>query len=472
MSRNINTAGLQLIKKFEGLRLVCYDDSVGIATIGYGHTRTVTTADIGRRRITEAQAEALLKDDLDSSERAVERYVSVALNDNQFSALVSFTFNLGAGSLKTSTLLQKLNQGDYDSVPAQLARWVKAGGRTLAGLVKRRLAEGELFTMAVGETDVDDFTSPRRLDQPDAEPSVLLRSYLTDSSVQLERGSVDDIGSAKYIHLNQNVPDGYVLALQNDLLALGFDKVSADGAFGANTRKALQSFQKLAKINTSGILDDSSRDAIILWLQQGYSKTSLPSTRQPDDYLPGVKRLITPAVAHFSQGDPRWGSRLLGRSSSISKQGCAISCIAMILRFYGRDASPGSLDAYLDTHGGYSGNSVLWNIAGQFGASASNKLKYHHKTGKNKELIKLVKQRIKQNKPTMARVDYGQDRDLTYNHFVLCVGISAAGDIIMNDPATRLGNAYENSGNDNIIQKTSRKSGYKIVALDYYEPLE
>lgn len=66
-------------------------------------------------------------------------------------------------------------------------------------------------------------------------------------------------------------------------------------------------------------------------------------------------------------------------------------------------------------------------------------------------------------------VDYATDSDLTYNHFVLCVGISADGDMIMNAPATRSGNAYKNSGNDNIIQQTSRNNGYKIVARDYYE---
>jgi len=85
----------------------------------------------------------------------VERYIAVPLTDNQYVALVSFTFNLGAGSLKTSTLRRRLNTGDYDAIPSELARWVKAGGKALAGLVRRRVAEGELFMRSdwIGLTD-------------------------------------------------------------------------------------------------------------------------------------------------------------------------------------------------------------------------------------------------------------------------------------------------------------------------------
>lgn len=146
MSRPTNQAGINLIKEFEGLRSKAYLDPVGVPTIGYGHTRTVTLKDVtSGRRITEAHAEILLKDDMIDAEEAVERYIDVDLNDDQFAALVSFTFNLGAGSLRDSTLRRTLNAGSYASVPGQLNRWVKAGGRTLTGLVRRRKAEGELF---------------------------------------------------------------------------------------------------------------------------------------------------------------------------------------------------------------------------------------------------------------------------------------------------------------------------------------
>ncbi len=179
--------------------------------------------------------------------------------------------------------------------------------------------------------------------------------------------------------------------------------------------------------------------------------------------------MIFPPVPHFSQGDPRWGSRILGRSSNISKQGCAISSVAMILSHFGRNVNPWHLDEYLDANGGYSGNSVIWGVAGQMNGSLDNKLKYHREAGSEKKLLKIIKERVKKNLPTMARVDYGTDTNLTYNHFVVCVGISEDGDVIMNDPATRYGDAYKNSGNDNIIQKTTRKNSYTIVGVDYYD---
>ncbi len=474
MTRKINQAGLELIKKFEGLRLECYDDSVGVATIGYGHTKTVKTSDIGEKKITEEQAESLLKKDVAHSESAVERYIDVELNDNQFSALVCFTFNLGAGSLKSSTLRRKLNLSDYSSVPSELSRWVKAGGKTLNGLVKRRHAEGELFLRSM-DTGEADFTSPHRLDIPDVEYDAFVKGYLADQSLSLERGSVDDSGAAKYIHLNQNVPDGYVVSLQNDFLAMGFSDSVADGAFGIKTRQSLMAFQESAQIVVTGVVDVETKNAIILWLKNGYSLSHLPdvgtSSRasQSNDYQPGVKHMIFPPVPHFSQGDRRWGSRILGRSSSISKQGCAISSVAMILSHFGRNVNPGHLDEYLDANGGYSGNSVIWGVAGQMNESLDNKLKYHREAGSEKKLLKIIKERVKKNLPTMARVDYGTDTNLTYNHFVVCVGISEDGDVLMNDPATRYGDAYKNSGNDNIIQKTTRKNSYTIVGVDYYD---
>ncbi|MDQ6975570.1 MAG: glycoside hydrolase family protein [Mariprofundaceae bacterium] len=142
MARLTNETGVDLIKKFEGLRTESYTDAVGIWTIGYGHTEGVKRG----QRISEAKAGSFLRSDLNNAERAVERLVKVALNDNQFAVLVSFTFNLGSGRLASSTLLRNLNNGDYDGAPAQLNRWVKAGGATLPGLVKRRKAEGMLWS--------------------------------------------------------------------------------------------------------------------------------------------------------------------------------------------------------------------------------------------------------------------------------------------------------------------------------------
>jgi GH24 family phage-related lysozyme (muramidase) len=144
MSRQINQAGLDLIKRFEGCKLRAYRDPVGVVTIGYGHTRT---ARLGQS-ITNQQAEALLRQDIAEFEDAVESLIDVPLTDNQFAALVSLAFNIGAGALRRSTLRQKLNAGDYSGAAREFLRWDKGGGRVLKGLSRRRYAEMTLFLRA------------------------------------------------------------------------------------------------------------------------------------------------------------------------------------------------------------------------------------------------------------------------------------------------------------------------------------
>ena len=139
--KQINSSGLRLIKSFEGLRLKAYQDVVGVWTIGYGSTRGVKSGMV----ITEAEAERLLREDVHRFEQAVNSAVKVPINDNQFSALVSFSYNVGAEALRISTLLKLLNQRDYSGAANQFPRWNKAGGRVLAGLTRRRNAERALF---------------------------------------------------------------------------------------------------------------------------------------------------------------------------------------------------------------------------------------------------------------------------------------------------------------------------------------
>lgn len=136
------TRGVTLIKQSEGLSLQVYKDAVGLPTIGYGH---LIKAGESFTTITEAQAEALLKSDLKQFEVCVTNMVTVKLNQNQFDALVSFAFNLGCANLKSSTLLKKLNAGDYAGAANEFLRWNKAGGKVLAGLTTRRAAEKVLF---------------------------------------------------------------------------------------------------------------------------------------------------------------------------------------------------------------------------------------------------------------------------------------------------------------------------------------
>ena len=133
--------GIALIRHFEGCRLDAYLCPAGVWTIGYGHTKGVKEGET----IDQEAAEAFLIEDLEKFEGYVTEMVEVPLSQSQFDALVSWTFNLGPGNLERSTLLAKLNQGEYTDVPFEIKRWTRAGGVILPGLVKRRDAEAALF---------------------------------------------------------------------------------------------------------------------------------------------------------------------------------------------------------------------------------------------------------------------------------------------------------------------------------------
>jgi lysozyme len=134
--------GLALTKQFEGCKLTAYQDSVGVWTIGYGHTGTFA---VQGKTITQDFADRLLLADIAKFEAGVLKLVRAAINQNQFDALVDFSFNLGLGNLGSSTLLKKLNAGDYKGAAEEFLKWDKAGGKVLAGLTKRRAAERALF---------------------------------------------------------------------------------------------------------------------------------------------------------------------------------------------------------------------------------------------------------------------------------------------------------------------------------------
>ena len=141
--RHISDRGLELIKEFEGLSFVEYKDVAGYPTIGYGHL--MKSGESYPDGITEEKAAELLRDDLAEAEEGVTRQITVDLNDNQFAALVSFTFNLGEGNLKSSTLRKKLNSGDYDGAADEFPKWCYAGGKPFKGLLNRRNKERALF---------------------------------------------------------------------------------------------------------------------------------------------------------------------------------------------------------------------------------------------------------------------------------------------------------------------------------------
>jgi lysozyme len=140
--RKINMQGLELVKAFEEFSPVPYADVAGHLTIGYGH---LIKEGEKWQHIDELQAEKLLRHDLRVAEYAVQRFIHVVLTDNQFSALVSFTFNLGAGALQRSTLRQKINRNEHQDVPNEMLKWVFSGGKRWHGLWRRRKAESVLY---------------------------------------------------------------------------------------------------------------------------------------------------------------------------------------------------------------------------------------------------------------------------------------------------------------------------------------
>jgi len=148
----IGSAGLSLIKESEGYREHVYKDAAGLPTIGYGHK--LAEGESFPCGISESDAEKLLVRDVAWAERSVSKYVWVPLNQNQFDALVDFTYNLGAGTLFRSTLLMLLNGGKYEAVPAELLRYNHFGQTVSPGLTRRREAEVALWNANPASTEI------------------------------------------------------------------------------------------------------------------------------------------------------------------------------------------------------------------------------------------------------------------------------------------------------------------------------
>ena len=153
--------GIDLIKSFEGCKLQSYKCPAGIWTIGYGTTLGIRPA----MRITLQEAEDYLKRDLKQFEDCVNMLVKVVLTQNEFDALVSWTYNLGCGSLRKSTMLKYLNEGKKQFVTSEMVKWNKANGRVLKGLILRREAEAVLFSQAesIEGKDIDKPNSNKAL---------------------------------------------------------------------------------------------------------------------------------------------------------------------------------------------------------------------------------------------------------------------------------------------------------------------
>jgi hypothetical protein len=177
-------------------------------------------------------------------------------------------------------------------------------------------------------------------------------------------------------------------------------------------------------------------------------------------------------VPFFKQFDESWKARILGTRRTIKRAGCAISSIAMILAYYGRDMDPGKLDEYLDENDGYVGDNVKWAVA--FNAGSGNNspnitLAQPRFTKKN-DFETKIDERITRNWPTLVHVDYGADRGLVGDHWVVIVGKSHDGHFIINDPGTSQGNGAANPNQDiTKLGLTKRKGGLNPVRLCLFE---
>lgn len=199
MTMAVSNTGIELIKKFEGLARLGKDKMVrayrcpaGKWTVGYGHTKGVRSGSI----YTPEECEEILRKDLIEYGEIVNRLVKVDLTQNQFDAIVSFVFNLGEANFASSTLLKKLNAGDYNAVPEQLLRWNKAkvNGKmqTLEGLTRRRTAEAALWAM---DTKFSGNGGPKMVQRPEATVEKPLSQSRTIMGASIA-GTATVVGSA------------------------------------------------------------------------------------------------------------------------------------------------------------------------------------------------------------------------------------------------------------------------------------
>lgn len=276
MAFKTSQAGVNLIKSFEGCKLTAYQDSAGVWTIGYGHTSGVKKG----MTITEAQAEAYLKGDLVTAENAVNGKVTYSIKQNQFDALVSFTYNVGSGNFGSSTLLKKLNQGDITGAANEFEKWNKAGGQVLEGLVRRRAAEKAMFlngtTTGGGSTTSGDSTIR-------AFQTWLNSNYGSGLSVDGVYGNNTKVAATKAYQrvlgvtadgvfgassknavktLNVGSTGNAVRLLQGMLYCRGFNPNGVDGTYGGGTKTAVLNFQKSKGLGADGIAGPATMYAL------------------------------------------------------------------------------------------------------------------------------------------------------------------------------------------------------------------
>ncbi|MCR0371924.1 SH3 domain-containing protein [[Clostridium] innocuum] len=256
------TRGIALIKEFEGLQLTAYYDPVGVLTIGYGHTNNTASASkypvSPGMTITAAKAEQILKEDLISYETSVNNLVKTTITQNQFDALVSFTYNLGAGTLANSDLLVMVNGRDFIGASKQFGLYVHGGGVVLPGLVRRRREEANLFME----------------DSPESSKNIDITNRAINAMIKWME---DRKGKVTYSMANRNGPDSYDCssAVYHALAAGGFLKAGSNG-------------------NTDTLFNDLERNG---WVQVPVVNGQI-KTQRGDIFIWGIRGNSTGAFGH------------------------------------------------------------------------------------------------------------------------------------------------------------------------------
>jgi lysozyme len=184
-----------LLKKFEGCKLKAYKCPSDKWTIGYGHTSAAGEPLVKEgMTITQDEAEAIFKRDIVKYENGVNDLVKVKLTQHQFDVLADFAYNAGVPQLKTSTLLKKINAGNFDAVPAELMKWTKGGGKEIPGLVRRRRAEAEWWRDLANKPVIEE---EQRV-EPDPVPvKTITESKQANGAIAI--GALGSVGAAKEV---------------------------------------------------------------------------------------------------------------------------------------------------------------------------------------------------------------------------------------------------------------------------------
>lgn len=268
MSFKTSQNGINLIKSFEGCRLTAYQDSAGVWTIGYGHTAKVYSS----MKITEEQAIKFLKSDIKNAENAVNSRVTYIINQNQFDALVSFTYNVGVGNFSSSTLLKKLNQSDILGAANEFDKWVNAGGKVLKGLVRRRASEKDIFLDGVARDSTicafqtwlnNNFLSRLMVD---GFYGVNTKKAATMAYQRILGVSEDGIfgaeSKASVVTLQAGSTGDEIHIMQGMLYCLKFNPNGVDGIFGPSTTAAVKNFQSSKRFIADGCASSDTMYAL------------------------------------------------------------------------------------------------------------------------------------------------------------------------------------------------------------------